>query len=88
MDSNVFGGLIGTSICGIAITTATTQLQEVVSIVCTIIGLLITIITTIVIPVVKKYINAKKDGKVTIDEVEDIVDTLKDGIDKVNKGDK
>ena len=83
MDSNVFGGLIGTSICGIAITTATTQLQEVVSIVCT-----ITIITTIVIPVVKKCINAKKDGKITIDEVEDIVDTLKDGIDKVNKEDK
>lgn len=83
MNNEFIGGVVGTSVCGVAVSTATTELQSVVSIICTIVGLLITIATTIVIPLIKKIIKAKEDGKVTIEEVEDIVTTAKDGIDKL-----
>lgn len=83
MENEFIGGVIGTSVCSVAVTTATNEIQSIVSIVCTILGLLITIATTIVIPVVKKVIKAKEDGKITVEEVEDIVKTGKDGIDKL-----
>ena len=76
------GGFIGTVLSAVGASMSISELQAIVSIVVTILGFLITIITTIVIPVVKKYIAAKKDGKITIEEVEEIVDTAKDGLEE------
>lgn len=76
------GGLAGVAISSVGITLA--DVESIVSIVCSIVGLLFTISMVLVIPVIKKIIAAKKDGKVTIDEVEDIVDTAKQGLEELN----
>lgn len=55
----------------------------VVDMVCKILGLVITIVSLVVVPVAKKIINAKKDGKITLDEAEDIINTVSEGAEKL-----
>ena len=64
------------------------DMENIVSIVCCILGFLITLITCVIVPVWKKILDAKKDGKITPDELQEITDTLKDGIDDIKKEDK
>ena len=71
------GALIGN-----VITTAgwLQDMENIVSIVCCIAGFIITLITCVIVPVWKKILEAKKDGKITPDELGEIADTLQDGI--------
>ena len=48
-------------------------------------GLLITIVTCVIVPLWKKINKAKEDGKITPDELQEITDTLKDGIEQIKK---
>ena len=64
------------------------DMENIVSIVCCIVGLVITVITCVIVPVWKKIAEAKKDGKITPDELGEIADTLQEGIDKIKPGDK
>ena len=59
---------------------STQDIESITSIVCTIIGLLITITSCVIVPVAKKILQAKKDGKITPDEATDILDTLDKGM--------
>lgn len=61
------------------------DMENIVSIVCCIAGLIITLITCVIVPVWKKIAEAKKDGVITPDELGEIADTLQDGIDSINK---
>ena len=61
------------------------DMENIVSIVCCIAGLIITLITCVIVPVWKKIAEAKKDGVITPDELDEIADTLQDGIDSINK---
>ena len=73
------GGLFGTMLSAMGIS-STQDIESITSIVCTIIGLLITITSCVIIPVAKKILSAKKDGKITPDEATDILDTLDKGL--------
>ena len=64
------------------------DMENIVSIVCCIAGLLITLITCVIVPVWKKITEAKKDGVITPDELGEIADTLQNGIDQIKPGDK
>lgn len=77
--------LIG-GICGTLISSAGmwADIESIVSIICAVVGLIITIVTCVVIPVWKKVREAKKDGAIDPDEAEDIANTMKNGIDKIN----
>ena len=79
------GALIGN-----AVTTAgwLQDMENIVSIVCCILGFLITLVTCVIVPLWKKISEAKSDGKITPDELQEITDTLKDGIDNIKKEDK
>lgn len=60
------------------------NIESIVSIICSIGGFLITLAFVVIIPIIKKVINAKKnDGKIDADEAADIIDTLKDGITQI-----
>ena len=61
------------------------DMENIVSIVCCIAGLIITLITCVIVPVWKKIAEAKKDGVITPDELGEIADTLQEGIDSINK---
>ena len=84
-----FCGMFGVALSASSLIAPPDTLQKVdliTSIICSVLGLLFTITTVIIIPVVKKIIKAKKnDGKIDLNEAEDIVNTLKDGIDKVHQ---
>ena len=75
-------GIVGTLMSSVGLT-ATAEVEQIVSIVCTILGLLITIISCVAIPIIKSVIKAKADGKITTDEVNEIIDTADRGISKV-----
>lgn len=81
-SDKLLGALIGN-----AVTTAgwLQDMENIVSIVCCIAGLLITIVTCVIVPLWKKIAKAKEDGKITPDELQEITDTLKDGLDKIKK---
>lgn len=84
-DKNFIGSICGNAVsaCGIAI--STTELSQIVSIVCTVIGTLITVFSAIIIPVWKKTSKAREDGKITPEEAEDIAKTAQDGLNKVQE---
>ena len=64
------------------------DMENIVSIVCCIAGLIITLITCVIVPVWKKIAEAKKDGVLTPDELDEIADTLQDGLDQIKKENK
>ena len=82
---NTHKELIG-GICGTLISSAGmwAEIESIVSIVCAVVGLCITIVTCVVIPVWKKWREAKKDGAIDPDEAEDSANTIKHGIDSIN----
>ena len=84
-DGKLIGGMFGTAISAVGAGLSVTDLQAIVSIIATVIGLMITIITGVVIPVIKKYKKAKEDGKVTIDETIDMIETATKGLDKAKE---
>ena len=79
------GGIIGNVIAAAG---WLQDMENIVSIVCCIAGLLITLITCVIVPVWKKITAAKKDGVITPDELGEIADTLQNGIDQIKPGDK
>ena len=80
------GKLCGALIGNVVSTAGWLQdMENIVSIVCCIAGLIITLITCVIVPVWKKIAEAKKDGVITPDELDEIADTLQDGIDSINK---
>lgn len=72
---------VATSFTGMAI--STTQLSEIVSIITGVLGLLIVIITSIVIPLVKWFIKAKKDGKIDDEEIIEACDIIENGVENI-----
>ena len=82
-EMKLFGGAAGTMISSAGITIA--DINEWVSLFCSLIGIIITITTCIVLPLIAKIKNAAEDGKVTGDEIEDINNTLKQGVEETNK---
>ena len=83
---------VATSFTGMAI--STTQLSEIISIITGVLGLIIVIVTSIIIPLVKWFIKAKKDGKIDDEEIIEACDIIENGAEKINasqntkKGDK
>ena len=53
-DGKLIGGMFGTAISAVGAGLSVTDLQAIISIIATVIGLMITIITGVVIPVIKK----------------------------------
>ena len=64
------------------------DLESIVSIICCIAGFMITFVTCVIVPVWKKIREAKEDGELTPDELDEIAGTLQDGIDQIKKDGK
>lgn len=81
-DFKRIGALIGNAI---AVGGWLADLESIVSIVCCVAGFLITFVTCVVVPVWKKIREAKEDGELSPDELNEIAGTLQDGIDSIRK---
>ena len=73
-------GAIGTSTSAVGTAIQTNEVLQTISLVITIIG---GILTFIVMPLWKWWKEAKKDGKIDKEEIEKGIDTLVDGVEKV-----
>lgn len=78
---SLVGGTVGTMISALSINVDNLRsIESIVAIVCTSLGLLITIITSLIIPLCKWYARSKKDGKISADEIVEGAETLRDGL--------
>ena len=82
----LLAGLLGTVLSSAG---AMADVNEVLTIVSTIITILGGIMTLIVIPLVTWYKRAKEDGKITKEELQEGIDIVKDGVEELkDKQDK
>lgn len=76
------GGIIGTSLSALGTALQVNELLQTISLIITIVG---GIVSLIVVPLLTWYKNAKKDGKITLDELQDAADEINKGLDKAKR---
>ena len=82
----IIGG-VASSLSAVGTSIQTNEVLQIISLVLTILG---TLITFIVLPLLNWYLKAKQDGKITIEEVKEGAETLQEGINSTQNtlGDK
>jgi len=75
-------GLIGTSTSAVGTALQPSEVLQIISMIITILG---GIISLIVLPLLSWYKNAKKDGKITAEEIEEGAKTLQEGLEHLNQ---
>ena len=85
MKQELIGGAVGTSLSVVGTAMQTNEVLQTISLILTILG---SLITFIVIPLLNWYKNAKKDGKITADEIQEGVDIIIDGVENLKDKDK
>ena len=80
MKNELIGGSIGTALSAVGTGLQTNDVLQTISLIITIIGGLITFI---IVPLLTWYKNAKKDGKIDTDELEEGVKIVIDGSEKI-----
>lgn len=74
------------SILGVALTPQDLEnIEHITAIICMVVGLAITITGSIIIPLYKWWKNAKKDGKITKEEINEGKNILQEGINDVKE---
>ena len=74
------------SIMGVALTPQDLEnIEHITAIICMIVGLLITIVCSIIIPLIKWWKKAKKDGKIDKEEINDGIDIIKNGVEEIKE---
>lgn len=77
-EDKIMMGILGTSVSAIGAGLSVTELQAIISIIVTILGFIISVLIPLIIKIVKKFKDAKADGVITKEEVEDIASTAKE----------
>ena len=84
-DDKIMVGLLGTSVSAVGAGLSVTELQAIISIIVTVAGFIISVLIPLLAKLYNKIMKAKEDGKITPDELQEITDTLKDGIEQIKK---
>lgn len=82
VDDRMLLGITGTAVGVAGAGLSVTELQAIVSIVVTVLGFTISVLIPLIIKIINKFKKAKEDGKITKDEMEDIMSTGKEIVDK------
>lgn len=82
-EKQFLGGMAGVlvSLTGMTLESA----NYIVSMICSGLGLLITLTASVIIPVIIKWRAAKADGKITADEAQDMAETALKGLEDVKR---
>ena len=80
MNQEKLYGIVGSTLGVVGTSMQVDDILKIISLIITILG---GIITWIIIPLLNWYKNAKKDGKIDVDEIKDGINVLQDGIDKI-----
>jgi preprotein translocase subunit SecG len=84
MNKEVYGGIAGTITSIVGTSMQTNEVLQMISLILTIIGTII----TIAMALLNWYKQAKRDGKITKDEIKDAVDIISDGIEDIKSNTK
>lgn len=84
-DDKLMMGIIGTAVSATGAGLSVTEVQAIVSIIVTIAGFVISVLIPLILKLVKKIKEAKADGKITKEEVDDIASTVKEIVDESSK---
>ena len=77
MNKEVVGGMCGTALSAVGTGLQTSEVLQIISLVLTIIGSLI----TIAMAIINWWKKAKADGKITSDEIQKGIEIIQDGLD-------
>ena len=78
-------GVVGTAVSAAGTGLAINEVQAIVSIVITIAGFIISVLIPLIMKLIHKIKEARKDGKLTKEEVDDIASTVKEIVDESSK---
>ena len=84
-DEKIMMGILGTAVSATGAGLSVTELQAIISIIVTIAGFIISVLIPLIVKLVKKFRDAKADGKITKEEVDDIASTVKEIVDESSK---
>ena len=82
-DFKLIGGLFGTTLSASSVALSSEELDHICSIVCAVLGVIIVIITSIVIPLIQWHKKAKADGQITKEEIEEAGKIISNGVEDV-----
>lgn len=86
MKSEFIAGGVGTGLGVIGTATQTNEILQTISLIVTIVG---AIISMIIVPLISWWQKAKKDGKITEEEIQEGIGIISDGLDSLkDKKDK
>ena len=77
MNKEVVGGMCGTALSAVGTGLQTSEVLQIISLVLTIIGSLI----TIAMAIINWWKKAKADGEITSDEIQEGIEIIQDGLD-------
>ena len=83
MKKELFGGIFGSVLSGTGATITLENTERIISVICSTCGIIITIVSCILIPLIRWYKKAKSDGKISKEEIEEGKEIIKNGIDSV-----
>lgn len=83
MTNKTLIGLLGSAISSMGLVISTEQLEQIISIICSVIGVIIVIVSSIIIPLVQWHKKAKEDGKISKEELEEAQKIVSNGVEEV-----
>ena len=84
-EDKIMIGILGTSVSAIGAGLSVTELQAIISIIVTVLGFIISVLIPLCVKLYNKIKDAKEDGKVDKEEMEDIIYTGKEILDETKK---
>lgn len=84
-DDKVMCGIVGTVISATGTAISATEIQAIVSTIVTVLGFILGVVLPLVLKLIAKIKKAKEDGVITPEELEDIANTTKEGIEEIKE---
>ena len=79
----LIGGVIGTALSSAGAGISLEQMDRILSIVCSAVGVIITIVSCLIIPLIRWYKKAKEDGKISKEELEEGKEIINNGVKEI-----
>ena len=84
-EDKLMCGIIGTAVSAAGAGLSISDIQAVISIIITVAGFIISVLIPLIVKLVKKIKEARKDGKLSKEELDDITSTVKEIVDESSK---
>lgn len=84
-EDQIAVGLLGTALSATGVGLSVNEVQALVSIIVTVLGFVFSVLIPLIMKLIGKIKEAKKDGKIDKEEMEDIVSTGKEILDETKK---